>query len=189
MIPTQAHFPFGLLIALVFAWQGLRAIWTFTVPPDSGNSVYLSFLMPAVWVLIVVGGASAPLRWWLLAPGTIGLTGAVLLFEWAKQATRGGHFSYAFSKELPTHLCEDGPFAYIRNPFYASYILSMGSATVMLPGLLRLFVFVLMMRIFMGAAQQEETKFELSPLAGQFYRYRERTGRFFPRLPLLFSKT
>jgi protein-S-isoprenylcysteine O-methyltransferase Ste14 len=102
------------------------------------------------------------------------------LFAWARHSIRGQYFSYVFSNDTPALLWTGGPFRYIRNPFYASYLLAMASVAMMLPGLIRFLVFAATALLLTSAARHEEQKFANSPLAGEYESYRQRTGRFLP---------
>ena len=117
----------------------------------------------------------------LAIPGLAAFAGSFLLFEWARRTIRGKFFSYAFSHDTPQFLMTEGPYAYIRNPFYASYLLAYIGATILFPGLATLLVALMMGAILVNAARHEERKFERSPLAAEFAVYRRRTGRFVPR--------
>ena len=165
--------------AMVFVWQTVRATTTFRM--IRGDWVcYASSLLPLAYIAILIRGMNAPLSIWRTVPGMFGLAAALILFEWSRNTVRGQLFSYAFSTDLPRHMCSNGPFAYIRNPFYTSYILATVSAALMLPDIVTLIVIVLMIQMLMAAARQEEAKFEQSPLSDEFVRYKRRTGRFGP---------
>jgi protein-S-isoprenylcysteine O-methyltransferase Ste14 len=94
----------------------------------------------------------------------------------------GRLFSYIFSSDTPEFICIEGPFAYVRNPFYTSYLLAMLSTAVMWPSLLRFGLVLAMVAYFTGAAMYEEHKFSRSAVATQYASYKARTGRFVPKL-------
>ena len=48
---------------------------------------------------------------------------AIVLFGWAVLATRQNRPALAFAGERPNHVFRSGPYAYIRHPFYTSYLL------------------------------------------------------------------
>jgi protein-S-isoprenylcysteine O-methyltransferase Ste14 len=87
-----------------------------------------------------------------------------------------------FSNDVPAMLWTGGPFAYVRNPFYASYLLAMASVALMLPSVVRFLVLAATAVLLTVAARHEEQKFAKSPLAGEYESYRQRTGRFVPKL-------
>jgi protein-S-isoprenylcysteine O-methyltransferase Ste14 len=128
----------------------------------------------------MINTSSIPLNPWLVVPGCVGLAGALALFAWGRRSIRGQYFSYVFSNDTPALLWTGGPFGYIRNPFYASYLLAMASVALMLPGLIRFLVFAATALLLTSAARHEEKKFANSPLASEYESYRQRTGRFIP---------
>lgn len=103
------------------------------------------------------------------------------LFCWALRCIRSMQLSAAFSAELPQQLITQGPNRLVRNPFYLAYLpahavpWAASQSLAAVPGLL------LMGAIYHRAALQEERKFMASPLAQEWSRYRQRTGRLLPR--------
>jgi len=58
----------------------------------------------------------------------------------------------------------------------------MASVALMMPSPFRLLVLAGTALLLTSAARHEEKKFTHSPLAREYESYRERTGRFFPRI-------
>lgn len=122
------------------------------------------------------------------SPPSLGALGACTaaasagLFFWGLKSIRPGQLSAAFSDDVPTFLVTQGPYRYIRNPFYLAYLLAHAvpwvatGATAALPGL------AIMTAIYARAALLEERKFRASACAPDWEAYRQRTGRFLPRL-------
>src|SRR5436190_18498026 len=92
----------------------------------------------------------------LVIPGLAALVGSLVLFEWTRRSVRGRFFSYIYSKDTPQFLWTAGPYQYIRNPFYASYLLSYIGAAMMFPGLVAFAVVAAMIAYFASAARFEE---------------------------------
>ena len=93
-------------------------------------------------------------------------TGKLALFWWAIVTSRKARLRFAFAPDDPHSLLTDGPYGYVRHPFYTSYIIfwiGWGIATwsiwavVPVAGIAILYVF---------AALDEEKKFSRTPLAG-----------------------
>ena len=109
------------------------------------------------------------------------------LFWWAIRSNRSHPLSAVFSRDLPEHLMDRGPYHYVRHPFYCSYLLTWAAGFVataqiwLLPTLLVMFV------IYLRAAHLEEKKFTHSSLSGDYERYRSRTGLFLPNPIKLFG--
>lgn len=138
-------------------------------------------LFPIAMTILVFRLFRTPLETRLVIPGVMAFVGSLLLFEWARKSVRGKFFSYIYSHDTPQFLWTSGPYAYIRNPFYASYLLSYIGAAMMFPGATAYVVVGAMIVFFSLAARHEERKFKGSPLAAEYEAYRRRTGRFIPR--------
>jgi len=104
------------------------------------------------------------------------------LFWWCVQVNRARPLSLAFSSDLPDHLVQDGPYAVMRHPFYASYLVCWIAGVLATGQWVLLATVVLMGWIYHRAALREEAKFAASPLAGAYARYAASTGRYMPRL-------
>lgn len=167
---------------MVFAWQILGAGSAFRPMPGERGLSFLAQLISLAFVGVLFPSQPELLTMWRAAIGWTGLLAALALFEWARRTIRGLLFSYIFSADSPTYICASGPFAYIRNPFYTSYLLAIGSTVLMTPTLFRGGVLLVMVIYFTAAALWEERKFARSAVAEDYERYKERTGRFVPKL-------
>jgi protein-S-isoprenylcysteine O-methyltransferase Ste14 len=171
----------SVLSVVAFAFQLHGAARTFVFRKSERPSLR-HFVMPLVFILVLVPSLRAPVRPALVVPGTAGLLGAMALFEWARRSVRGQSFSYIFSRDVPGFLWTGGPFAHVRNPFYTSYLLSAASVTLMRQTTLGLVIFLSLVLLIAVAARQEEARFASSPLGDEYARYASRTGRFLPGL-------
>lgn len=145
------------------------------------------FLFPVVPVLLFQQALVAPLKLWGVALGCVGLLASLALFEWSVRATGTEFFSWAMSQDLPQFVFDRGPYAYIRNPFYASYLAAYISAAMALQTVISYAVVVVMGVLFLGVALFEEKKFARSTVKDQYAQYLRRTGRFLPRVRTLFG--
>jgi len=170
-------------IAAILVWVRHLggAARTFSRAKGELPSRLIYFFSLAIGIMIY-GSFNTPFERHMVIPGMIGLSGSIALFEWARRSVHGKVFSYIFSNDTPEFLWTSGPYAYIRNPFYASYLLSYVAAAIMFPSIASLIVVVAMTIYFNAAARHEERKFARSPLATEYEAYRRRTGRFIPRL-------
>lgn len=122
------------------------------------------------------------------------ITGSLLyicaagLFWWTIQTSRGKNFSGAFSPDAPVHLQGDGPYRFIRHPFYTSYIVTWIAGWVITAQWWLVPTVAVMIVIYVLASSAEEAKFLRSPLAGAYQQYRFRTGRFLPNFVKLLSE-
>jgi protein-S-isoprenylcysteine O-methyltransferase Ste14 len=166
---------------VVFVWQVLGATRAFR-PVEGERGSELAGLISFAFVALVAGNGSEIVNIGLFAVACAALAIALLLFEWARRTVRGHYFSWIFSTDSPTFVCTDGPFAYVRNPFYTSYLLTMAATVIMRPGIFRAAVFLAMVVYFVAAALHEERKFARSTVAADYARYKARTGRFLPKV-------
>jgi protein-S-isoprenylcysteine O-methyltransferase Ste14 len=177
---TLHHFTEAVvLIVLGRHLQG--AARTFSLAEGERPSPALQLFVVANFVVIYKTFVT-PVDPRLAIPGLIGFACSLALFEWARSTVRGKFFSYAYCHDTPQFLLTSGPFAYVRNPFYASYLLAYVGAAVLFPGIATLLVLVMMGIFSVKAARHEERKFGRSALSVEYEVYRRRTGRFIPRL-------
>jgi protein-S-isoprenylcysteine O-methyltransferase Ste14 len=165
---------------IVFFRQLFGASTTFS-PVSGGRGSPLAILISLGFLGVLAGGPPATLSLSLVLAGSVGLVAALALFEWARHAIRGKYFSYIYADDTPTFLFTGGPYAYIRNPFYTSYLLSMSSTALMMPAVHRALIIVAAWIYFDCAARFEERKFARSLVAQEYEIYKRRTGRFIPR--------
>lgn len=114
---------------------------------------------------------------------------AAALFAWAVASVRPRQLSAAFSPDAPVELLQHGPYAYVRNPFYLAYMLGFALPAVASRSIWGALLAAWMAVIYWRAVRMEEAKFLAGPLADDFQRYCERTGRFLPRLRGLLPQT
>ena len=117
-------------------------------------------------------------------PETLAAAGLYLcalgLFWWAIRTSAQHHLSAAFSRDLPVHMVERGPYRFIRHPLYCSYLLTWMAGAVATGRVWLLPSIAVMLIVYVRAARMEEDKFSRSPLASAYWQYRLRTGMFFP---------
>jgi protein-S-isoprenylcysteine O-methyltransferase Ste14 len=150
---------------------------------------------PGVRVIEVSTVSSMALGVWFIASreaGSVALDAAALalacasaaLFSWAVHSVRRQQLSAAFSNDLPTELLLRGAFRFVRNPFYLAYLLAHAVPFAASRSAWALLPLVWMALLYRRAVRMEEHKFLASPLAAEWQRYAQVTGRFLPRLPL-----
>jgi protein-S-isoprenylcysteine O-methyltransferase Ste14 len=104
------------------------------------------------------------------------------LFAWAVIASRRAELKLLFDRAAPHSLVQEGPYRFIRHPFYASYVVywaGVGLATLHPANLAG---FAILLLAFIAGARAEERRFETSPLAADYAAYKRRAGLFWPRL-------
>jgi protein-S-isoprenylcysteine O-methyltransferase Ste14 len=119
--------------------------------------------------------------------GSLLYLGAAGLFWWTIRTSFGKTFSGAFSPDTPVHLLSDGPYRFVRHPFYSSYILTWIAGCVITAQWWLIPSAAVMIVIYFVASSAEQEKFLRSPLADSYRQYRRRTGRFVPNLVKLLA--
>ncbi len=106
---------------------------------------------------------------------------ALALFWWAVRVNRAQPLSLAYSQDEPRHLVTDGPYRWIRHPFYASYTVAWLAAPLATGHYLLLLTVAWMLMLYVRAALHEEAKFAASGLGGAYAAYQRRAGLLWPR--------
>jgi len=106
---------------------------------------------------------------------------AVIIYEWARRSVRGRGFSVGLSGRVPDSVLQNGPYAYVRHPFYLSYMLAFSASALALPQTPTVVVCVANLALFTYMAINDERTIAGSPLASDYALYKQRVGRFVPR--------
>jgi protein-S-isoprenylcysteine O-methyltransferase Ste14 len=138
-------------------------------------------ILLGLW-LIATRGGSYPLLDWCAVLLAFAASG---LFAWGVASIGRNRLTAAFSNDSPTQLITTGPFRYVRNPFYLSYILAYLQTVFASRSTWALLPLVWMSAIYVHAALIEERKFLASSLGSEYRRYAARTARFMPPMTLL----
>jgi protein-S-isoprenylcysteine O-methyltransferase Ste14 len=171
----------NLLLHSAFIWGRFAVFRIGDRHPPGAKLVQVSALVCLLFDIVLIarrsGGHSAldP-----LAVAVCCISGVV--FAWAVRTTGLRRLSAVFSGDLPGELIASGPFRYIRNPFYAAYLLVYVQALLASRSWWGALPLALMGSIYYRAALLEEKKFLRSSLASQYRRYIATTGRFLPML-------
>ena len=180
MDPLELTRTIHIAINVVVFIQIMGAVLTFTPMRERRRGFGSLYI---VGFVVVLAGASRADLWLPAAiPGLFGLVAAAALFLWARIAIHGKMFSYILSTDVPQFACMNGPYRWIRHPFYASYMLTLLSVTLMFPSYMTAGGFILAFVSFNYVANFEEGKFKDSPVAAEYEAYKRRTGRFLPGL-------
>ena len=167
-----------LLPVIVFFWMIVGAVTVFTRDVGARSPRGLGIAV-GFWSTLGAKGLAALAPLWMAIAGAVGLLLSLALFHWAAFSIRGRTFSYAGNQDLPQFVHSTGPYRYIRNPFYASYLLAIVSTVVMWPNWWGVAIVVGMVGYFEWLARFEEAKFEKSPVAAEYAKYK--AGRLIPR--------
>lgn len=177
-LPSLAHALYYITWFCLF----FGAVATFRPRLDRRRG--LSFMFSGGIAVSIFGTTNQPPLLWALLPGCVCLAGSLALFTWARLSISRRYFSYLGSEDTPQFVFTAGPYAHIRHPFYASYLLALAAGCLMFPNPVTFAGAALSATGLYLTTRFEEEKFRHSPLAGEYDAYRQRTGRFFPKLGL-----
>ena len=137
----------------------------------AGNIIYIHGIIRRAKL-----GTSSPRR--LATVGAL-QTASHLLWSWARRTVAPNQFTRALSSDVPKELVTTGPYAYIRNPFYSSYLMAY-AATATLSG--RAVDYVLLACFYVCyylTSVGEQRKFEGSELRETYAKFKATRARFF----------
>ena len=86
------------------------------------------------------------------------------------------------AENAPVHIVTYGPYGWVRHPFYVAFILLAIGAALIARDVVTLAALPLGLVTLDWTARAEEKKLLASTLGTEYRAYRERTGRFMPRL-------
>lgn len=169
----------GLSTLLAYTWS-LRAHFVAVDMTPGSRMIAGAVMASAALFLYLTWFHAQPL--WAQALGLALQIGAGMLFVSAINASRTARLRFAFDPEHPHSLVENGPYRYIRHPFYTSYTLFWAGWAVATWSVWGLLSFAVLLALYIRAASMEERNFAASPLAETYAAYKSRTGFFWPRL-------
>jgi protein-S-isoprenylcysteine O-methyltransferase Ste14 len=183
MITIPLRFAFALLIAGPFLYFITAGAKTFTVPElrDAGASIgQISFFSGAFGVL-AVGLFHRPELFHELCGALLALC-SVVLYEWTRRTVHGRIFYTGLGGEVPEMVCEQGPYRYVRHPFYMSYMIAFLGMVSAFPGSVTETLCLLNIGLLVYIAFDDERVLARSRLAADYAAYKIRAGMFLPRL-------
>ncbi|MEM9278452.1 MAG: isoprenylcysteine carboxylmethyltransferase family protein [Pseudomonadota bacterium] len=106
-----------------------------------------------------------------------------LFMCWATiKESRDAKLLAAFDEKLPHGLLKTGPYAYVRHPFYTSYLVQWTGWAIASWSVWGIVPVIFMATTYYVAATGEEKKFSRTDMADQYAEYSKQTGKFFPKL-------
>lgn len=106
----------------------------------------------------------------------------LVLFFYCSAIIRSNKLSIVFSADSPEFHISRGPYAFVRHPFYTSYILTYAALAFVAQDVLLTVLCLGMFLTYYSAARYEEKKFLASNLKNSYQNYQIQTGMFFPRI-------
>jgi protein-S-isoprenylcysteine O-methyltransferase Ste14 len=157
---------------------------TFAPSGDDDNAAVwaqISFMWTGAVATLVLG-LYVPIHLYNGIASLAVLACSLALYEWARHVVWSRNFHVAWSGNVPDSVCAEGPYAYIRHPIYASYILAFLAVLIAMPTVVTVIVFAFNVALFTHAALSDERSLKSSPLAIEYSQYKKRAGMFFPRI-------
>lgn len=102
------------------------------------------------------------------------------VYWWAVHSTRTARLPLAFSQARPGQLVMEGPYRWVRHPFYVSYLLYWVAGVFAAQAWPLLLSVIVMGTLYRRAASQEEAEMLQSDQADTYRDYAGRVGRFIP---------
>jgi protein-S-isoprenylcysteine O-methyltransferase Ste14 len=178
-VPDLAH-AVTWLPALVFLWMMVGAGLVFA--PNAGRRDPRGLgIAVSMWGTLGAQRVAITPPHGIQVTGAAGLLFSLALYQWAAISIRGRLFSYAANDDLPQFVHRSGPYVFVRNPFYLSYLLAEIATVVLWPSVPGVVVVVFAAGYFQWLARFEEEKFARSPVATEYAEYKMHTGRLLPR--------
>lgn len=178
---------FEISTATILAFASIACFATITAV-SQGHFTVKGRVPFGTIVIAAAALSSVAISVWCIwtAPGSLLLpialyAASLALFVWTVRTTRGRSFVLAFTEGVPTSLTIDGPYRFVRHPFYVSYLLYHLGNAVATVSWLPLGMLVLMLAIYVVAARNEEGQLARGSYANAYGAYRRRTGMFFPK--------
>lgn len=177
VVPTPTSLALILLLSCPFQWFTVAGAKTFRIPKlrDSGaglgGTAFMFGSLVVVWQGLVNGFDRMP-----AACGAALSVLSVVLYEWARRTITGRRFAIALADEVPEAVCEEGPYRYMRHPFYLSYVIASLGMLVASLNLIAAAVFIFNSIVFTYMARDDERTLQASTLGSGYAAYRQRVG-------------
>ena len=164
---------------LSFAWA-MKHFFTQPTGTSLGMSLIkfsgAAFGLTHLSALALLGAAGAERA----ALAALAYAASLALFWWTLSTHQHTPISAVFSRDLPHRVVQDGPYRFVRHPFYASYLLMWLAAPIGAGQWWLATAALIMGGVYYSAAKSEEKKFAESAVANHYARYRAATGLFLP---------
>jgi len=154
----------------------------FTAPAlHDGGAVLgqLSFVASMMCVLVL--GFFQSLVWYQVLCGMVLALISLVFYEWAWRTVLDRNFYTGLGGEVPAAVCDEGPYKFVRHPFYLSYMVAFLGAAAAFPSLVTAAMSAIGIALFVYMAFDDERVLLRSALAEDYESYRQRVGMFLPR--------
>jgi protein-S-isoprenylcysteine O-methyltransferase Ste14 len=176
---TWVLLAFNVLLHALFIWGRFGVFRIDGKPPRGVRVVEVSAVSCILVGLAAIALRDGPDVWLDTASAAVAvLSGG--LFVWGAATVKRNRLTAVFTDDTPAELITAGPFRWVRNPFYLSYLLAYTQALLAARSWWAVLPLAWMGVVYGTAVWLEERKFLRSPLADSYRRYSRRTGRFIP---------
>lgn len=110
---------------------------------------------------------------------------SIFIFCWAWRENKTRSFDFVGSNRMPKQIIQEGPYKFVRHPFYASYISAWIASYISTRDIIVLFISITLFIFYFHHSMREEKRFLDSHLSEQFRIYSSKSGMFIPRLSVL----
>jgi protein-S-isoprenylcysteine O-methyltransferase Ste14 len=169
---------FGLMVFAQHVWALRGHFVSRTMNPGAYLIAVTANLVLVAYLVLVWTGAQPPLA---QVAGLV-LEGLSLWLFWgAVGASRAARLRFIFDADGPETLVRTGPYARVRHPFYASYLIYWAGWALACWSVWGLVPLVVVIVLYARAALFEERLFAGTAMAAAYAEYRRRAGLFWPR--------
>lgn len=169
----------AIAVLAQYSWS-LRGHFSSSSMPPGAIVISVVALLSAAVLLVLQWALDQPA--WAVLLGVALELASLVLFWAAVRASRDARLRLAFDAENPDSLVTEGPYRYLRHPFYTSYLIFWSGWAIAVWSTWALAPLLAILVVYVIAASGEERKFERTALAGDYQAYKQRTGFFWPRL-------
>jgi protein-S-isoprenylcysteine O-methyltransferase Ste14 len=170
----------GGLTALALAGWSARGHFYSEKIPFGSIIISIVILVTVALDIYLVWTEPQPLLAQLV--GFVMMAAGIALFFLTIGASRSARLRMAFDEGNPRGLVQQGPYRYVRHPFYVTYIIFFSGLALATWALIAVGPVILLAVIYVLAARMEERLFAGTEMAGAYEAYRQQTGFFFPKL-------
>jgi protein-S-isoprenylcysteine O-methyltransferase Ste14 len=168
----------GLFVVGQFTWAMRFHFTTEKMPPAAKLISAISIAMIALFLYLLMARVQ-PVG--AHVAGLLMMAGASLLFVSAIRASKKARLWYVFEGRSPSTLVTNGPYRYLRHPFYVSYLALWCGWALTTFSIVSVLPVVVIALVYVRAAQGEEATIAASPLARDYDAYKRRAGFFWPK--------
>ncbi|HEV7276896.1 MAG TPA: isoprenylcysteine carboxylmethyltransferase family protein [Devosiaceae bacterium] len=170
----------AIAVIAQYTWS-MRGHFSSKSMPRGAVVISVVVLLSTALLLVLQWTLAQPA--WAVLLGIALELGSLVLFWAAIRASRQARLRLAFDEENPDTLVTEGPYRYLRHPFYTSYLIFWTGWAIAVWSVWALVPLLAIAIVYVIAAKGEERKFERTTLADQYRAYKRRTGFLWPRFP------